>query len=76
MMYAALYPQKNGRPMRGFCRTIVSAVSEAALGVKIAVEVTQMMTSYRDHGVDYDVIVIEPTKKPTKNDLRMCNVPA
>lgn len=76
MMYVKVYPLKDGRPIRGFCATILEAQNETGLGVKIAIEVTQMMKAYKEHNVPYDVIVIEPIKKPTKNDLSMCNVPA
>lgn len=76
MMYVKIYPLRGGMAMRGFCATIIEATSETMLGVKISIEVTQMMKAYKEHNVPYDVIVIEPIKKPTKNDLSMCNVPA
>jgi predicted phosphoribosyltransferase len=75
-MYVKVYPLKDGRPLRGFCATILEATSETMLGVKISIEVTMMMSQYKKYNVPYDVIVIEPIKKPTKNDLSMCNVPA
>lgn len=74
-MYAAIYPMKDGRPMRGFCRTIVCGMTYAELGVKIAIEVSTAMEQYKKHGVKYDILAVEPTKKPTNNDRRMFNVP-
>ena len=50
-MYVKIYPLKDGRPMRGFCDTIIEATSETMLGVKISIEVTMMMKQYKEHNV-------------------------
>ena len=74
MMYVAIYPMKDGRPMRGFPKTIVWGLTYAELGVKISIEVTTAMEHYKEHGVKYDIIAVEPTKKPTSHDRKVFNV--
>lgn len=74
-MYVAIYPMKDGRPVRGFPKTILCGMTYAGLGVKLAIEIPRMMDEYKQHGVKYDIIAVEPTKKPNEHDRRMFNVP-
>lgn len=73
-MYVSLEPRKDGRPIRGFCRTILGDEDMATLGVKIGAEIITMMENYKKYHVPYDAIIVAPCKKPTKNDYKMHNV--
>lgn len=73
-MYVSLEPRKDGRPIRGFCRTIIGDEDMAALSVEIGAVIIAMMKNYKKYHVPYDAIIVAPCKKPTKNDYKMLNV--
>ena len=71
MYYASIEPRKDGRPIRGFCRTIIGRNDMLSLGTAIGMEIMTMMENYKKYNVPYDAIVVAPCKKPRNYDYKM-----